>query len=303
MDRLTSLNVFARVAECGGFSSAARRLNMSVTMVSNHVQALEDRLGVRLLNRTTRKVSLTEIGRSYYEHSSRILADLEEADRLAGSMQATPSGTLRLHASATIIRFLTPILAEFLTSYQGVSIDLNVGDQMVDVIAEGYDLVIRTRVPDDSGLIVRNLTPWRLILCCSPAYLDTHPQPRQLSDLADHNCLQFPFSPFGSEWRFEGPDGKPASVHVTGNMMTSSAEALRLLAIAGIGVILGPTFMVMEDLAEGSLVPLLPDHRAAEFAINAVYPSRHHVSAKVRTFIDLLAAKFETHRDWTDRRR
>ena len=151
MDRLTSLSVFARVAECGGFSAAARRLNMSVTMVSNHVQALEERLGVRLLNRTTRKVSLTEIGRSYYERSSRILADLDEADRVAAAMHAIPSGTLRMHASVTLTQFLTPIMVEYLTSYPGASIELDGGDEMVDVIAEGYDLVIRNRIPSDSG--------------------------------------------------------------------------------------------------------------------------------------------------------
>ena len=303
MDRLTSLSVFAGVAECGGFSAAARRLNMSVTMVSNHVQALEDRLGVRLLNRTTRKVSLTEIGRSYYERSSRILAELDEADRVAGAMHATPTGTLRMHASVTLTRFLAPVMVAYLRSYPGVSIELDGGDEMVDVIAEGYDLVIRSRVPNDSGLIVRKLTPWRQILCCSPIYLETHPRPERLSDLTNHNCLQFSFAPFGNELRFEGPDGKPASVHVSGNMMTSSAEALSLLTAAGIGIIFAPAFLVMEGLARGTLVPLLPDYRGIEFEINAVYPSRHHVSAKVRTFIDLLAAKFETHEDWADLRR
>ena len=149
---------------------------------------------------------------------------------------------------------------------------------------------------------MRKLTPWRQILCCSRSYLEAHPRPERLADLADHNCLQFPFSPFGNEWRFEGPNGKPASVHVSGNMMTSSAEALRLLTTAGVGIIFAPAFLVMEGLARGTLVPLLPDYRGLEFEINAVYPSRHHVSAKVRTFIDLLAAKFETHTEWTDPR-
>ena len=299
MDRLTSLTVFGRVVESGGFSAAARRLNMSTTMVSNHIQALEDRLGARLLNRTTRKVSLTEIGRDYYERSQQILADVEEADRSAGALQATPSGSLRLHASITLVRFLSPVMAEFLNTYPSVSINLSVGEQMVDVVEEGYDLVIRVRSPPISGLIVRTLTPWRHVVCCSPAYLDKHHVPRSPQDLARHNCMQFPFYPFGDEWRFDGPDGKPASVHIQGNFMTTSAEALRLLAIAGIGIVLAPAFLVTDDLESGALMPLMPEYRSVEFAINAIYPSRHHLSVKVRMFIDLLTARFAGHTDWT----
>ena len=163
MDRLTSLTVFGRVVEAGGFSAAARRLNMSVTMVSNHVQALEDRLGARLLNRTTRKVSLTEIGQAYYERATRILTDLEEADRLALALHATPRGTLRVHTSNNIVRFLTPVVGEFLTLYPAVAVNLTVGEGMVDLIEDGYDLVLRPIPSPDSRLIVRRLTPWRHI--------------------------------------------------------------------------------------------------------------------------------------------
>ena len=302
MDRLTSLTVFGRVVEAGGFSAAARRLNMSTTMVSNHVQALEGRLGTRLLNRTTRKVSLTEVGREYYERSRRILADMEEADRFAGALQATPSGLLRLHASITLIRFLSPVVAEFLSSYPKATIDLTVGENMVDMVEEGYDLIVRVRTPPDSSLIVRTLTPWRHIVCCSPAYLVSHPAPRCPQDLADHNCLQIPFYAFGDEWRFQGPDGKTESVHVHGNFMTTSAEALRLLTIAGSGIILAPAFLVADDLATGALLPLLPDYRTFEFAINAIFPSRHHMSMKVRLFIDLLAERFASYTGWSERK-
>jgi DNA-binding transcriptional LysR family regulator len=298
MDRLTSLTVFGRVVETGGFSAAARRLNMSVTMVSNHIQALEDRLGARLLNRTTRKVSLTEIGRAYYERSSQILVELDEADRIASALHATPRGTLRLHTSASIVRFLQPVVAEFLTLYPAVSVDLTVGERMVDVIEDGYDLVIRAVPPPDSELVVRRLMPWRHILCCAPAYLEQHPPPMNLADLAHHSCLQFAFYPFGNEWRFEGADGKPVSVRVHGNMVTSSGEMLRLLALGGHGVFLAPAFMVADDLAAGTLVPILPEYRAPEFAINAIYPHRHHLSTKVRSFIDLLADRFVQHKEW-----
>lgn len=298
MDRLTSLTVFGRVVESGGFSAAARRLNMSVTMVSNHIQALEDRLGARLLNRTTRKVSLTEIGRAYYERSSQILVELEEADRIASALHATPRGTLRLHTTMSIVRFLRPVVAEFLTLYPAVSIDLTVGERMVDVIEDGYDLIIRAVPPPDSGLVVRQLTPWRHILCCAPGYLEQVPPPKSLADLAHHNCLQFAFYPFGDEWRFEGADGKPVSVRVHGNIVTSSGEMLRLLALGGHGLFLAPMFMVVDDLAAGTLVPILPEYRTLTFAINAIYPHRNHLSTKVRSFIDLLADRFAQHRKW-----
>src|SRR6202012_4632436 len=224
MDRLTTLTAFVQVVDNAGFPAAARRLNMSATMVSNHIQALEDRLGARLLNRTTRKVSLTEIGRAYYERSSQILVELEEADRIASALHATPRGILRLHTTMSVVRFLRSGVAEFRTISPAVSIDLTVGERMVDVVEDGYDLVIRAVPPRDSGLVVRQLTPWRHILCCAPSYLKQPPPLLNLADLAYHNCLQFAFYPFGDEWRFEDADGKPASVRVRGNIVTSSGE-------------------------------------------------------------------------------
>jgi len=298
MDRLTSLTVFGRVVECGGFSAAARRLNMSVTMVSNHIQSLEDRLGVRLLNRTTRRVSLTDIGKAYYERSHQILMDLEEADQIATSQHATPQGTLRVYTSMNIVRFLSPIIGEFLNAYPAASVDLTVGERMVDIIEEGFDLAIRTLPPPDSSLVVRRLTAWRHMLCCSPTYLETHAAPKHPADLADHNCLRYVFYPFGDEWRFEGPDGSIISAPVGGNLVTNSAEALRLLALSGHGIFLAPTFVLRDDVANGNFVPLLPGYRPVEFSINAIYPNRHHLSTKTRSFIDLLAERFVEHRKW-----
>ena len=300
MDRLTSLTVFGRVVECGGFSAAARRLNMSVTMVSNHIQSLEERLGARLLNRTTRKVSLTEIGRTYYERSSQILADLDDADRVASALHATPRGTLKLYASINHIRFLTPIISEYLKLYPAAAIDFVVGERMVDVIEDGYDLVIRAVPPPESGLIVRRLTPWRHTLCCAPSYLESHPALESPADLAHHNCLRYAFYPFGNDWRFEGPDDKPTSVRVGGNFVTGSADALRIVALDGQGIFLAPSFTVVDDLSTGALVQLMPDHRPVEFVINAIYPSKHNLSAKVRAFIDLLVERFTAYRAWMD---
>jgi DNA-binding transcriptional LysR family regulator len=298
MDRLTSLTVFGQVVETGGFSAAARRLNMSVTMVSNHVQSLEDRLGARLLNRTTRKVSLTEIGKAYYERSRQILMDLDEADRIADAMHSNPRGTLRVYTNNLIMRFLAPVFEEYLSLYPNVSIDLTTGERMIDLIEEGYDLAVRTVPPPDSSLIVRKISPWRPILCCSPAYLKTHPEPEHPSDLANHNCLQYTFFPFGDEWRFEGPDKQMVSVHIAGNVVSTNGELLRFLTLKGHGLFLAPSFLVADVLADGSLVRLLPDYPPVEFSINTIYPHRNHLSSKVRTFIDLLADRFTEHHKW-----
>lgn len=298
MDRLTSLTVFARVVDTGGFSAAARRLNMSTTMVSNHVQALEDRLGARLLNRTTRKVSLTEVGKAYYERCTQILADLEQADQIAGALQSTPRGTLRLYTSTHILRFVAPVVAEFLALYPEAAVDLAMGERMVDLVEEGYDLAVRTTPVPDSSLIVRQLSKWRHVLCCSPSYLESHQPPRRLADLASHNCLRYAFYPFGDDWHFTDPDGKPASVRVSGNLSSSSGETLRTAALRGLGLFLAPGFLSADDLEAGRLVPLLADHRPVEFAINAIYPHRHLVSAKVRAFLDLLTARVVEYRRW-----
>ena len=301
MDRLTSLTVFARVVESGGFSAAARRLNMSTTTVSNHVQALEDRLGARLLNRTTRKVSLTEVGKAYYERCTQILADLEQADQIAGALQSTPRGTLRLHMSAHMVRFVAPTVAEFLSLYPESSIELIMGERMVDLVEEGVDLAIRTTPLPDSSLIVRQLAKWRHILCASPAYLAAHETLRSPPDLARHNCLRYAFYPFGDEWRFTGPGGETVAARIAGNLLTSSGETLRVAALRGLGVFLAPGFLAAEDLDAGRLVPILPLYRPVEFAINAIYPHRHLLSAKVRAFIDLLAERIVEYRQWLNR--
>ena len=298
MDRLTSLEVFGQVVERGGFSAAGRQLNMSVTMVSNHVQALEDRLGVRLLNRTTRKVSLTDIGKEYYDRSRQILTDLQEADQIAGAQQATPQGQLRIYASAVMARFLNPVMADYLALNPQVSIDLTAGEATVDLIEQGYDLVIRTTPLQDSSLIVRRLASWRHILCCAPSYLEKHPAPATPVDLAHHNCMRYSFYPFGAEWRFEAPDGGIVSAPIKGNLVTNNAETLRAFVLEGRGIFLVPSFLMADELARGQLVRLLPDYRPVELVINAVYANRSHLPVKIRIFLDMLADRFTQYREW-----
>jgi DNA-binding transcriptional LysR family regulator len=289
MDRLTSLTAFVRVVDAGGFSAAGRKLNMSTTMVSNHVQALEDRLGARLLNRTTRKVSLTEIGRAYYDRCIQILADIEQADDIAGALQSTPRGTLRIYTNTHLVQFLSPVVAEFLAGYPDVKVDLVIGERNVDLIDENFDLAVRMIPSPDSSLIVRSLATWRHVLCCSHGYIEKHGKPEQISDLAERNCIRHVNYPYGDEWRFVDRKGAPATVRVSGNLVSNSGETLLRAALAGVGVWLAAGFIVRADLESGELVRLLPEYRPIEFSMNAIYPHRHHLSAKVRTFIDLLA--------------
>ena len=288
MDRLTSLEVFSKVVDSGGFSAAGRRLNMSTTMVSNHVQALEDRLGARLLNRTTRKVSLTEVGRAYYDRCIQILADIEQADDIAGALQSTPRGTLRVYTATHIVQFVAPVITEFLAAYPDVKVDLSMGERTIDLIEEGFDVAIRLTPPPDSSLIVRSLATWRHVLCCSQAYIEKLGRPEQLSELAERNCLRHVNYPY-DEWRFVDRKGAPASVRVSGRLISNSGETLRRAALEGVGIVLAPGFLLHDDLESGRLVRLLPEYRPVEFSMNAVYPHRHHLSAKVRTFIDRLA--------------
>ena len=298
MDRIASLTAFVRVVDQGGFSAAAQRLSVSPTMVSNHIQALESALGVRLLNRTTRKVSLTDIGREYYERCVQILAEIEEADLAAGAQQTTPRGLLRVHCNTHLAQFIASVVADFLRDYPEASIDLRISDRMIDIIEEGFDLSIwSTRIPD-SSLVARRLCVWRPILCCAPRYLETHEAPKILADLAGHNCLRYAYYPFGDDWHFTGPDGKAASVRVSGNLVTASADVLRTVALAGGGLALGPSFITADYVKSGALVPLLPEYEPVEFSMEAIYPHRRYLAAKVRRFIDMLVEHFAEHEAW-----
>jgi DNA-binding transcriptional LysR family regulator len=288
MDRFTSMSAFVRVVDAGGFSAAGRKLNMSTTMVSNHVQALEDRLGVRLLQRTTRKVSLTEVGKAYYDRCIQILGDVEQADEIAGSQQSLPRGTLRIHTHTHMVQFLSPVVTAYLASYPDVKVDLSIGERNVDMIDEGFDIAVRMIPPPDSSLIVRSLATWRHVLCCSHGYIEKHGRPEQLSDLAERNCIRHVNYPYGDEWRFTDRKGAPVSVRVSGNLITNSGETLNRAVLQGVGVCLAAGFLVRNELESGLLVRLLPELRPVEFTMNAVYPHRHHLSAKVRIFIDLL---------------
>jgi DNA-binding transcriptional LysR family regulator len=296
---MASLTAFVRVVESSGFTAAARRLNLSPTMVSNHVQALEDSLGVRLLNRTTRRVNLTEIGREYYERCSQILQELAEADEVASALQVKPRGRLRLYCQQGLDRFIAPVATRFLADYPEVSLDLHT-DTMIDPVQEGFDLAIMPASPPDSTLIRRTLAKWHYLLCGAPAYLETHSAPRHPADLAHHNCLLYAYSIYGTEFRFIDPAGTPVSARVSGKLFTSSITLMRTAAAAGLGLWLCPPFIVSDLLASGALVPLLPDYGTPELEIVALYPHRRQLSTKVRLLLDMLVDRFAKEQRWLD---
>jgi DNA-binding transcriptional LysR family regulator len=291
MDRLTAMTSFVKVVENGGFSAAARRLDLSASMVTMHVKSLEDRLGVLLLNRSTRNVSPTEVGQAYYERCVQILGEIDEANQLAQSSQLKPRGVLRLNVAQAIPAAIAPPMAEFVALYPDVSVRMTVTSRMVDLIEEGFDLAIRLAPAHDSSLIVRRLAAYRMVVCGSPDYFARRGRPKRPAELTGHNCLLFYDSRWGKEWRFAGPSGEE-TVRVSGDLATNSIVALREASILGQGLICAPRFMVDAELKAGRLDSVLAEFMPFEFSIDALYPNRRYVAAKVRSFIDLLAKHF-----------
>ncbi|MGA2894507.1 MAG: LysR family transcriptional regulator [Xanthobacteraceae bacterium] len=294
MDRVSTMLSFVKVVDTGGFTSAARQLNLATSVVTAHVKALEERLGVRLLNRTTRSLSLTEAGRVYYERCVQILSEMEDADEAAQVLQSKPRGVLRLNTSPGIPQMIAPSIAEYSKLYPEVTIRLTATSRMLDLVEEGYDLAIWYAAVSDPSLIVRRLISYRMAVCASPDYFAKHGRPQHPSDLTKHNCLIFydaTHSKDGKEWVFTGPEGE-FPVRMSGNLETNSPIAFRRACIFGQGILIGPTPFLIEDLASGALVSILDEFLPKQFSIDALYPHREHLPAKVRTFIDLLAKNF-----------
>ncbi|MFL5160613.1 MAG: LysR family transcriptional regulator [Microvirga sp.] len=299
LDRVTGMQVFVRVATLGSFSAAARALDLSQTMVTKHVAALEDRLGVKLLHRSTRKLVLTEGGRNYLTACERILAEIEEAEASASLDRVEPRGTLRLNVPLTFgFRQVVPALTEFSRLYPAVSFDLGLADRYVDLMEEGWDLAIRIGRLKDSSLVARRLAACRTIICASPAYLKQHGIPQTVDDLAQHNCLGYtlPSVIGANRWAF-GIDGDIV-VPIQGNLRANNGDALLAAAVAGQGLIYQPTFIVGDSLREGSLVPVLSNYPTYEPAIHAVLPSGRQAPAKVRAFVAFLAERFGPEPEW-----
>lgn len=301
MKDLTGMAIFARVAEAKSFSAAARRLNLSKSVVSKHVSKLEKSLGARLLNRTTRRLSLTEIGAAFYEHCACMVDAAEKAELAVGRFGSAPRGTIKVNASVEFgTVHIAPALPVFLAQYPEVSIEMTLSDHFVDLAEEGYDVAIRSAWKDEPGLnvVARELAPIGRKVCATPDYFKRHGIPQVPTDLVHHNCLIYTSSGGkGDWWRFVGPEGE-ISVPVSGNLRINDNEALWRAVLGGAGVALLPTFLVGEDLQRGALQGALIDYTPVERSVYAVYLPNRHLSAKVRTFIDFLVARFGPQPPW-----
>ena len=300
MDRISSMLSFVKVVEHSGFSSAARQLNLATSVVTTHVKSLEERLGVRLLNRTTRSVSLTEAGKAYYERCVQILSEIEDAEEVARILQSRPRGILRFNTSPAMPALIAPSIAEYNELYPDVTVHLTATSRMLDLVEEGFDLAIWFGAEADASLITRRLAWARLVICASPEYLAKRGRPAHPSEIAKHSSIIYydaGIAKDGRDWLFTGPDGKDVPVRMSGTLETNSPVALRSAALLGQGLIIAPGPMMLEDLRTGALVPILTEFMLKQYSIDVLYPHREHLPAKVRTFIDLLAKNFH-QMDW-----
>jgi DNA-binding transcriptional LysR family regulator len=293
MDKFLEMKTFAAVVDSGSFVQAADALNISKPAVSRHVSELEQRLGVRLLQRTTRKLSLTEEGRTFYARCKSLLAEVEVAETEISSKAVAVKGLVKVNVPVSFgLLELAKVWPGFMSRYPDVELDITLSDRFVDLVEEGYDLAVRIARMPNSSLISRKLASSRMILCASPAYLRKHGKPKKPSDLAAHAALSYSLLATGDQWEFDGPEGK-TFVTVKPVMRTNSGDSCLAAARQHKGIILQPSFIVAGDLQSGALVELLPGHRSLEFGIYAVYPSRQFVSPKVRAMIDFLSQAFE----------
>jgi DNA-binding transcriptional LysR family regulator len=295
---LQEMAVFSRVVAAGSLSAAARELGLSPALISRRLAGLEARLGVRLVNRTTRSLRLTDEGASYYETCARVLAEIEEADAAVSAGRVEPQGALKVAMPASFgHQHLAPLIPEFAARYPKVQLALSLSDRNVNLIEEGFDLAIRIAHLEDSSLAARQLAPNRRVVCASPAYLKRHGTPRTPQDLAQHNCLTA--NDFVTTWDYKDAQGTPGSVRVSGRYACDNWEVLREWALAGMGVALKSTWDVHRHLADGSLVSVCEGYVFdSDVAIYAVYPHRRFLPAKTRVFIEFLSASFGPEPYW-----
>ncbi len=300
LDRLTGMEVFSRVAALGSLSAAARALGLSPTMVTKHVAALEERLGVKLLHRTTRRLTLTEAGRRFLDSAERIIADVEEAEAAAAADRLEVHGTLRLNVPVSFgVREIAPLLPEFSAAYPSLVVELGLNDRVVDLIEEGWDMAVRIGRLAPSRMIARKLASCSTVVCASPAYLARRGTPRRIAELDQHDCLGYTLSQsVGRDiWAF-GADGE-TRVRVSGSLHANNGDALVAAAIAGQGVIYQPRFLVSDALRAGQLVALTFDQPTADLpGVFALYPPDRRPPAKVRAFIDFLVTRFGAVPPW-----
>jgi DNA-binding transcriptional LysR family regulator len=299
MDRLRAFEIFATVVARGSFTRAAAALDTSPANVTRYVNELEAHLGTRLLNRSSRRLSLTESGEALYERSRSILDEVAETEALVSAAALQPKGRLRINAPLSFgVLHLAPLWPRFLEKYPGVELEVALIDRVVDIIDEGYDLAIRISRGGSTSHVARKLATSRNIVCAAPGYLARHGHPSVPADLARHACVGYTYSQTADEWRFTDAAGRGHAVKVTCAFHTNNGDTARAAALAGHGIIWQPTFLIGADLAAGRLVPLLPGYHLPDIDIQAVYPSRRHLGAKVRAMVDFLVDAFHGTPPW-----
>ena len=299
MESLSDIAVFVHVVRSGSFTAAAEKLDLSKSVVSKYVTRLEDRLGARLLNRTTRRLSLTEVGQAFFERSQRALCEIEEAEAEVSRLQSEPRGELRLSSPMSFgILHVAPLLPAFQVRYPELTVDMVLDDRKTDLVDEGFDLAIRIGELPDSSLVARRLGPCRQVVCGSPEYFARNGVPQSPEDLADHPALTYRYQDAPAEWRLVDDEGNFHQVAINGRLQMNNSLALREALLKGAGVTLTPTFVVGADIKAGRLMAVLADYKALEVSIYAVYPQRKHLSPKVCAFVDFLSDQIKAPPYW-----
>lgn len=299
MDRALEMQVFCTVVDKSSFIGAAEPLDMSKAAVSRHVNALEERLGVRLIQRTTRRLSLTDEGRQFYHQAREVLALMDQAEEAVTSASPEPAGVLRVNAPVSFgVLHLAPVWADFMRLYPKIELDISLNDRQVDLVDEGFDAAVRIARMESSSLVGRRLASTRMRLCTSPDYLSANPPITTLSDLEQHGAVAYTNFSSGNEWHFTGPSG-PESVRTRSTVRCNNGDTCRSITVGGGGISLQPSFMVSEDLRTGLLVELLPEYRSIELGVYIVYPTRKHLAPKVRALINFLSDRFASP-PWID---
>jgi DNA-binding transcriptional LysR family regulator len=299
MDRLMSMAVFVAAADEGSLSRAARRFGLSASMAGKHVSAIETELNIRLMQRSTRKLSLTDAGRAYYARCKRILEDVDDANREASDEQQTVRGVLRITVPLTFgAMHLGGVLARYLDQHPAVTVQVMLSDRYLDLLGEGIDVAIRIGQLLDSDLIARRLGPCRMVFCAAPDFLRRYGTPTNVEELRRAPRLAFSEAVSAGDWILTDPAGRSHVIDGPVRIAANNTQMLLAAALAGAGIAYGPTFVFAERIAAGELIALLPDHRTADLAIHALYPTTRNISLKARRFIDHLVASFGDKPPW-----
>ena len=301
MDRLTEMEAFATVVDQGGFTDATKKMGISKSAVSKHISSLEARFGARLLNRTTRRVSPTEIGLAYYDRARRVLSDGGEADALVASMQSAPAGLLRLSVATDFgVNHLSPILGDFLQQFPDITVNMVLNNRYVELISEGFDMAIRMGDLEDSSLRARKLTETQMRMIAAPSYFEKHGRPTRLDDLNSHKLLHYSNQASGNAWKITAPSGEERQIRSAGWLSVNDGQSLLNACIAGLGIAYLPSFLYANAMEQGQVVDVMPDLPIERTGIYAVYPPGRFTQPKVRAFIDFLVAHFNEKggQDW-----